>query len=360
MTDLETMPAAEDAGAEYEVAEESIAPQAVPETPEAEPTAPASSRTRIVALALALLLSFSLGIMSGFFMSVYILPQRFEAALAEIVARQAAEAATSANKGAASQEVRPAANIAPQYRLPISYGDLGPQLLAAGGIDLDKFVAVYQRAGQPLNNKQLAILQEGSDEPIVLSAENAYFLLNFFWAVGLVNRNPILTEGAMMQYGGEEQIARFASTGGWTIGRKQPAELYASREIISLTPEQQALLEEVATNVYRPCCNNPTDFPDCNHGMAMLGLLELMAATGADAESMYAAAKWANAFWFPQQSQNLARFFQASQNQNFDQIDAQQAVSAAFFSGAGYRSVHQWLANNGLLEQAPSGASCGV
>ncbi len=353
MTDLKVTLAAED---------KAVDDAATPAThPERSHSAASTVRhARIVPLALALLLSFSLGVISGFFMSVYILPQRFEAALVAIAAKQGVKAATSTRRGAASQVYRPVANIAPTYRLPISYGDLGPQLLASEAIDLNKFMAVYQRAGRPLSDEQRTILEQGSDEPIVLSAENAYFLLNFFWAVGLVNKNPILTEGAMMEYGGEAQIARFASTGGWTIGRKQPAELYASRELITLTPEQQALLEQVTANVYRPCCNNPTDFPDCNHGMAMLGLLELMAASGADEESMYAAAKWANAFWFPQQSQNLARFFQARENQNFDQIDPRQAVSAAYFSGAGYRSALQWLAENGLLEQTPSGASCGV
>ena len=73
----------------------------------------------------------------------------------------------------------------------------------------------------------------------------------------------------------------FASTGGWTLGVKKATELYASTKIMSLTDEQQARLLEVASQVYRPCCNNPTHFPDCNHGMAMLGLLELMASQDA-------------------------------------------------------------------------------
>lgn len=43
-------------------------------------------------------------------------------------------------------------------------------------------------------------------------------------------------------------------------------------------------VEEVAAAVYRPCCNNHTPFPGCNHGMAMLGLLELMAPQRASAD----------------------------------------------------------------------------
>src|SRR5512136_2172416 len=108
------------------------------------------------------------------------------------------------------------------------------------------------------------------------------------------------------------QIGGFASTGGWTLGTKSPEALYASTTMIVLTPEQQARLEEVAARVYRPCCNNPTHFPDCNHGMAMLGLLELMAGQGATTDEMYTAAKYVNAFWFPQQTLELATYFKAT------------------------------------------------
>jgi hypothetical protein len=71
------------------------------------------------------------------------------------------------------------------YTLPARYGDIGPQVLAAGGIDLDRFLKVYEKANQPLTTEQLSILTEGSDSAIVINKENAHFLLNFFWAVGL-------------------------------------------------------------------------------------------------------------------------------------------------------------------------------
>jgi hypothetical protein len=80
------------------------------------------------------------------------------------------------------------------FTLPVSFGDLGLRLQAAGAIDYDSFVNVYERAGQALNEAQLAILSHGSDSPIVFNQENAYFLLNFLWALGLTNQNPILDE----------------------------------------------------------------------------------------------------------------------------------------------------------------------
>ncbi len=246
------------------------------------------------------------------------------------------------------------------YSLPVTYGDIGPAMVAAGAIDYDKFLQVYERAGQPLSDAQKEILTQDSDLRIVFNSENAYFLLNYFWALGLVNDNPILTEGPMMQYGLEE-VGRFASTGGWTIGVKPATDLFASTSLLTLTSEQQNRLERVAQNIYRPCCNNPTHFPDCNHGMAMLGMLTLLASENASETELYDAAKYANAFWYPQQYFELAVYFDAVEGQEFAKVDSQKVVSIDFSSGAGFNQVHQYLVANGLLEQAPgSGNSCGV
>ncbi len=238
------------------------------------------------------------------------------------------------------------------YALPVSYGDLGPRLLEAGVIDYDAFLRVMSAGGDAVSNRQIDILKKGSDEAIVITRENAHFLLNFFWAVGLANRNPILTEGPMVQYS-DGQIERFASTGGWTLAAKPVTDLYARLDLIPLTPEQQARVEEVAAAVYRPCCNNPTLFPDCNHGMAMLGLLELMAANGATVDEMFEAAKYANAFWFPQQNLEIAMYLQANQNTDFRQAEARQVTGAGFSSGSGFAAVHQSLQTAGLLPQVP-------
>ncbi len=246
------------------------------------------------------------------------------------------------------------------YQLPVSFGDIGPRLLAAGAINYDHFVQTYERAGQALNEVQLAILEKGSDVPVVINQDNAYFLLNFLWALGLTNQNPLLDEGPLMEYS-EGDIGRFASTGGWSIGMRPATELYSSKALISLTSEQQTRLENVAYNVYRPCCNNHTAFADCNHGMAMLGLLELIAGQGASEDEMFEAAKYVNSFWYPQQALETAVFFQTTMDLDYDQVDGRMAVGPEVFSGSGFQSVHEWLANNGQLEQTPNGGgSCGV
>ena len=244
------------------------------------------------------------------------------------------------------------------YALPVSYGDLGPQLIEAGVIDYDAFAAIYENSGNPLTPAQIGILKQGSNERVVITSENAHFLLNFFWAVGLANENSILTEGPMVRYS-EGQIDRFASTGGWTLAKKPVTELYASMDLIPLTAQQQALVEQVAAAVYRPCCNNHTLFPDCNHGMAMLGLLELMASQRASADEMFDAAKYVNAYWFPQQTLETAMYLQSNEGIGFAEADARLVVSEQFSSASGASMVHESLQANGLLKETPGqGSGC--
>jgi hypothetical protein len=244
------------------------------------------------------------------------------------------------------------------YNLSVSYGNLGPRLLESGVIDYDVINALYQERGTPLSEQQVKILKSGSTDEIVITAENANFLLNFFWAVGLANRNSILTEGPMID-NSDGQVERFASTGGWGLASKPVTEFYASIDLIPLTAEQQHHVEEVATGVYRPCCNNPTHFPDCNHGMAMLGLLEWMASKGASVDEMFEAAKYVNAYWFPQQTLEIAMYLQLNQDTDFVDADAKLVVGNTLSSGSGFGVVHEDLQARGVLKQAPGqGGGC--
>jgi hypothetical protein len=57
----------------------------------------------------------------------------------------------------------------------------------------------------------------------------------------------------------------------------------------------------------------------------------------------------------------VAVALKAAKNLDFEQADARLVVGQSMSSGSGFQSVHQWLAQNGKLEQAPqSGGSCGV
>ncbi len=206
----------------------------------------------------------------------------------------------------------------------------------------------------------MAILKDGSDSQVVFTSQTAYFLLNYFWAVGLSNKNPILDSGLIQQYS-QGKVDSFASTGGWSLAKKPLAAIYSALPLIQLNADQQKNLEEAALDVYRPCCDNPTSFPDCNHGMAMLGLLELMASQNATVDQMLETAKHANAYWYPNQTMEQAVFFKAAMKTDYKDVDARLILSAKYSSGSGFQALHQYLGQNNLLPQSPnSGGSCGV
>lgn len=246
------------------------------------------------------------------------------------------------------------------YEIPVTYGQLGPNMVSSGIIDLDKFKSTYQKSGQPLTQEELDILTKGSDKKIRVTRENSYFLLNFFWALGLANQSKILTEGDMIKQS-QGQTGNFASTGGWTLSKGNPMDYYAKNNLIPLTTEQEQLVIKVASNIYRPCCNNPTSFPDCNHGMALLGALELMASNGATENQMYDSAKYINAFFFPGNYYDLALYFKNKEGKSFKQIPGQVILAKDYSSASGWQAAKQWLTEKGLVQQPPKqGGGCGV
>ena len=76
---------------------------------------------------------------------------------------------------------------------------------------------------------------------------------------------------------------------------------------------------------------------------------------------MYRAAKYFNAFWFPQEYLDLALYFKARDGLDFADIDARKIVGDEYSSGFGWTDKKQWLAQNDLIEKAPQGGGgCGV
>jgi hypothetical protein len=75
---------------------------------------------------------------------------------------------------------------------------------------------------------------------------------------------------------------------------------------------------------------------------------------------MFEAAKYVNAYWFPQQTLETAIYLQTTENMDFAGANARLVVSERFSSGSGAGRVHQELQAKGLLKQAPGqgGGSC--
>lgn len=184
------------------------------------------------------------------------------------------------------------------FTISATWGDLGIKMASVGVIDPEKFEALYAKRGE-LTDAEKQTLYGKDNKNLKINKKNAGFWLNVLWPLGLGNKNDVLESGPMSQYG---DMGRFASTGGWILAKGNAMDHYSRHRFIVLTEEQQKLVERVSKNVYRPCCRNSTYFPDCNHGMAMLGLLELMASQGVPEEEMYKVAEKVNSYWFPKSS----------------------------------------------------------
>lgn len=237
--------------------------------------------------------------------------------------------------------------------LPIQWKTFGKQMISDGVIDETKFRAIFQTG---LTQEEESLLTGSPNKPIVLNASNSRFLLDILWAFGLANKNEILEKGEMAdkQYGG---AGNFASTGGWTLSVGKPMDHYSKHAYATLTKTQQDIVDRVSRNIYRPCCGNSTHFPDCNHGMAMLGLLELMAAQNAPETQMYQVALSVNSYWFPQTYLDLATYFQ-EQGIAWKNVDPRTVLSSEYSSSQGYQATRQKIQS--LPKPASGGGGCGA
>ena len=238
--------------------------------------------------------------------------------------------------------------------LPVRWGDLGVKLVSVGVIDSRKLESLYAGRGGLKENEKNFLESADNNGNIKITPENSSFLLNFFWAFGLANKNPILENGPMQdpQYGG---AGNFASTGGWTLADGEAMEHYSRHLFVVLTPEQQQTVERISQNIYRPCCGNSVYFPDCNHGMAMLGLLELMASQGVSEEEMYKAALQVNSYWFPDTYLTIAKYFE-KRGVSWNEISPKEILGSAYSSAQGYQRI---LKETEPLESR-KGGGCGV
>ena len=235
--------------------------------------------------------------------------------------------------------------------LSVSWGTLGKQLVDAGVINLPEFRKVVN-----MTPEQEKILTMGSEEKIKIDATNSQFVVDILWALGLAQKSIVYDEGPLGKEYKTEQ-GNFASTGGWNLARGD-ATAYLNRfDLIPLTPEQQQKVGEIAKNVFRPCCGNSTWFPDCNHGMAALAIIELLVSNNVDEVTIYKKLLGFNSFWFPDSYITVATYF-SRQGISWDKVDAKEVLGDKFSSGKGAAETAKKV---GPLPYRPTGGgSCGA
>lgn len=237
--------------------------------------------------------------------------------------------------------------------LPVAWKDLGKQMIMAGVIDNVKMETLYSQRGG-MSEMMKKMLKENNNEKITINSQNSGELLNLFWALGLGNKNEILDEDMKdLKFGGD--ASKFASTGGWTLAKGDVMDHYSKHSFIKLTKDQQAMVDRVSKGIFRPCCGNSVHFPDCNHGLAMLGFLQLMASQGASEQDMYKSALAVNAYWFPYTYLTIASYLK-TQGRDYSQTPPQELLSAQYSSAQGYKQI---LSQVQPVQGKPSGG-CGV
>jgi len=244
------------------------------------------------------------------------------------------------------QEVLPSSG----FKVKLPWKDMGRRLVAIGVIDRSKFDKLFA------DQKDLLQYLERTDtEEITINSQTAQFWVDALWALGLANKSEVLDKGPMMTGG---QAGNFASTGGWTIGKKPAMTYYSKHVLIPLTIEQQRRVREVADNIYRPCCGNSAAFPDCNHGMAALAVVEMMVAQGKGDDEIYDTVLKFNSFWFTQTYIDLAYYFQ-KHGTAWREVDPKLLLSRDYSSAGGYTKIRKEIGDVPELRSV-GGGSCGA
>lgn len=237
------------------------------------------------------------------------------------------------------------------FTLAFSWGNMGPNLIKSGVIDETKFVSALN-----LTDEQKEILTKGKDTPVKIDAANGQFVVDMLWALGLAQKSIVYDEGPLGKEYKSEQ-GNFASTGGWTLAKGDAVKYLNKSDLIPLTDEQQARVGEIAKNVYRPCCGNPTWFPDCNHGMAALAAIELMVSQDLPDEEIYNNVLKLNSFWFPDTYLTTAVYF-SRQGTAWDKVDAKEVLGLTYSSGQGAADIAKKVGPLPFNEVI--GGSCGA
>lgn len=248
-------------------------------------------------------------------------------------------------------------SILPSKPVPTGL-DLGKpvaKLVEAGAIDPGKFLEAHKGRG-PIP-EWVSLVLEGKQQELILSVENAPFNLNLLWPIGLATKAAFNDESPI----GGDDLPNFASTGGWTLGRENNGAAYFNKvETLSLSPEQSSLAHRIAENIFRPCCGNSAFFQDCNHGSAMLGLIEMAASNGQNSERIMKLAKVANGLWYPEKYIETALFFDAVKGTSWEKVSADLILSSKFSSIGGWqKNVHAVLSDQGLLIRPRQGGGGG-
>ena len=244
------------------------------------------------------------------------------------------------------------------YPSRIALNDSIVRLVRRGVLDRDKFLALRRQAGKTTDEFD-DLLSEPSERPILLTRQNAGDYVNLLWPVGLANHIEGNADSPLFTV----RLPTFASTAGWTLGKKEEGSPYFNGfPIVRMTTTEEALAIQVAKSIFRPCCDNSTFYQDCNHGSALFGLLQLGASQGLGEADLYREALAFNSFWFPDYYVRTALYFKIARKQAWNEVDPKEIMGKEFSALSSWqRNVQPALvAIPNLIPSPEGGANCGV
>ncbi len=240
------------------------------------------------------------------------------------------------------------------FVLPIKWGNSVKILLESGALNMTALVSAIEASKQNVTPYETEIMNGVFNGYINVNSSDSAFLLYVLWSLGVNNNNYIINDGPISKFGNPDQ---YASTGGYLpLGRLQLGALY----ILNLTASQEQEAIDVSEKTFRPCCNNPAMFPDCNHGAAELALIEMMSAQGYNESTIFQVLRNFLSMYYPQNMFDEAVVF-ASQGINFSSVPANTTVSYSLFSAAGAQNVGNYIQKYGLIPSrsaSSGGSSC--
>jgi hypothetical protein len=229
----------------------------------------------------------------------------------------------------AIKEVTPAQG----FTTNVKWNGVVSKMIKQGALDPVKLASLLkQRYGQDIKPEWREVL-DGKNTNLEINSDNAVFMMYLLWTIAKDNNNQILVDSPFAN-----------SFTNYDIG--VGASGYGGADLLSLSPEQQQIAKEVAENANRPCCNNSTAWPDCSHGFAALGLVELMASQDFNKAEIFDTFVKFNSFWFPQTYVNNALYFKLAQGKNWSQVDKEVVAGKDYSSLSGASKVKNYLKTN--------------
>ena len=264
---------------------------------------------------------------------------------------------TSESTNKSSSDQRIVQENSPSISTGVKFSGFPQALVTNGVIDLDKYNSLSL-----LSEEEKKLFSEDFEKEIILDDSNSGVLLNLLWGLGLAQKNIYLENSELGQMKKEGQLENLASTGGWMISSGTASKHFSQHNILNLTEEQQKKVSDMAHNIYRPCCNNHARFSDCNHGMAILGLLSLGVSQNLSDQQIYQLALKANYSWFPEQYAVIFNYLEVIEKKNPGDVSPRAILSNKYSSASGFTQVQKSLSavSGGTNQRGSSGGGCSL